>query len=253
MVKKSLIALLLWSCCTFHFAALGQDLAALFRQAQTFEKAFKDESALDKYLEVLRHDPRNIVALCRVSELYNVIGKRLPEKDKQKQYFQKGLEYARQAVKLKPDNSEAHFVMAISLGRTALISSGDEKINAVKDIKLHADRCVQLDPDNYKGYHVLAKWHYEVSDLSGLERWLVKVTYGALPAASIDESIKNYEKSRQLAPAFLLNYLELAKAYKRKNDKKKARILLEQLQKMPNSSSDDPKIKSLGRKLLADL
>jgi tetratricopeptide (TPR) repeat protein len=143
--------------------------------------------------------------------------------------------------------------MAISMGRMALIASGEEKIKAVKEIRRYADKCVELDPSNYKGYHVLGKWHYEVSDLSNLERWLVKVTYGGLPQASLDDAVKNYEKSKQLFPNFLLNYLELAKAYKRKNEKAKARVLLEQLQKMTPTASDDPKIKSLGKKMLDDL
>ena len=139
------------------------------------------------------------------------------------------------------------------MGRMALISSGQDKIKAVKEIKQFADKCVQLDPSNYKGYHVLGKWHFEVSDLSTLERWLVKVTYGGLPPSSIDDAIINYDKSRQLNPGFLLNYLELAKAYLRKDDKKKARVMLNQLQKLPPTSSDDPKIKGLGKKMLDDL
>jgi len=134
-----------------------------------------------------------------------------------------------------------------------LVSSGKEKVVAVKEIKTYADKCIQLDAKNFKGYHVLGKWHYEVSDLNAFERWIVKITYGALPPSSIDESIKNYEKSKQLSPGFLLNYLELAKAYKRKGEINKARVLLEQLQKLPPTASDDVKIKSLGRKLLDDL
>jgi hypothetical protein len=92
-----------------------------------------------------------------------------------------------------------------------------------------------------------------VSDLNALEKWIVKITYGALPPSSLEDAIKNYEKSMQLAPGFLLNYLELAKAYKRNGEKNKAKVLLQQMQKLPPSTSDDPKIKSLGKKMLNDL
>jgi tetratricopeptide (TPR) repeat protein len=253
MRKCYFISILLLIASASVLTARAQDLAPLFKEAEQFEKAFRDDDALAKYLQILRYQPRNLDALCKVSELYSVIGKRRTGKEKQKEYYVKGVEYANAALKVNPNHSEANFAMAISIGRMALISSGEEKIKAVKEIKQYADRCIQLDPDNYKGYHVLAKWHYEVSDLSGLERWLVKVTYGGLPPASLNDAIKYYEKSRQLSPGFLLNYLELAKAYKRKNDSKKARILLEQLQKLPLSGSDDAKIKSLGKKLLDDL
>ena len=231
----------------------AQNVAVLMRQAQTLEKAFKDEEALKKYIEVLKHDPLNIDALCKTSELYNIIGKRRPTKEEQKQYYKTGESYARKALKVNPNHSEANFAMAISMGRMALISSGKDKVVAVKEIKTYADKCIQLDAKNFKGYHVLGKWHYEVSDLNSFERWIVKITYGALPPSSLDEAIKNYEKSKQLHPGFVLNYLELAKAYKRKGEKQKARVLLEQMQKLPPTASDDAKIKSLGRKLLNEL
>ena len=37
----------------------------------------------------------------------------------------------------------------------------------------------------------------------------------SLPAASLDDAIYYFEKSRILNPAFILNYLELARSYHR--------------------------------------
>lgn len=223
------------------------------QQGDAFEKAFKDDEALKKYNEVIKQDANHIDALCKASALFNIVGKRMPTKDEQKEYYKKGETYARKALSINPNYSEANFAMAISMGRLALISSGKDKIVAVKEIKVYADRCIQFDPKNFKGYHVLAKWHYEVSDLNAFEKWIVKITFGALPPASLEDAIKYYEKSKSLYPGFLLNYLELAKAYKRNGDKAKARVLLEQLQKLPPTASDDAKIKTLGKKLLDEL
>src|SRR5215212_934265 len=200
MIRIILISSLVMICSA---GMQAQNIAALIQQAQTFEKAFRDDEALKKYLEVLKYDPLNLDALCRTSELYSVIGKRRPTKEEQKQYYKAGESYARKALKVNPNNAEANFAMAISMGRTALISSGKEKVAAVKEIKTYADKCIQLDPKNYKGYHVLGKWHYEVSDLNTLEKWIVKITYGALPPSSLEDAIKNYEISMRLAPGFL--------------------------------------------------
>jgi hypothetical protein len=98
----------------------------------------------------------------------------------------------------------------------ALDIIGQGKVVAVKEIKTYADRCIQLDAKNFKGYHVLGKWHYEVSDLNAFERWIVKITYGALPPSSIDDAIKNYEKSKQLSPGFLLITSSLQRLIKEK-------------------------------------
>lgn len=249
MIKSALISLLIF-CFSSSFA---QDVALLMRQGEALEKAFKDDDALAKYNEVVKKDPNNIEALCKASAMYSIVGKRRPEKSEQKEYYKKGETYARRALAINPNHSEANFAMAISMGRLALISSGKEKVAAVKEIKVYADKCVQLDPKNFKGYHVLAKWHYEVSDLSAFEKWIVKITFGALPPASLEDAINYYEKSKALYPGFLLNYLELAKAYKRKGENAKAKVLLEQMVKLPPTASDDAKIKSLGRKMLDEL
>jgi tetratricopeptide (TPR) repeat protein len=251
MIKKVLIASIAFLLLTLPQKLMAQDIGRFIKEAQQLEAAFKEKEALDKYSQVLKIQPNNITALCKSSELNNLLGRR-QSKDKQKEYYKTAVDFAQRALKVNPNSSEANFVMAMAMGRMALISSGEEKIKAVKDIRYYAERCIQIDPANFKGYHVLGKWNFEVSDLSTLERWLVKITYGGLPKASLADAISNYEKSRQLNPRYVLNYLELAKAYKRKGDQKKAIEMLNAMMKLPNTSSDDPKIKSDGQKLLEE-
>ena len=231
----------------------AQDIEALFKQAQQQEARFNDDEALKIYSQVLRRQPDNVHALCKVSELHALLGRRLPTKEKQTEYYKLARSYAEKALKVSPSLAEANFVMSFALGRIALIASSDERINAVKDIKSYAEKAVQLDPSHYKSYHVLGKWHYEVSNLNAVERWLLKMAYGSLPPSSLETAIRNFEKSRQLNPSFLLNYLELARAYDRKDDTKKAVELLNTMMKLPHTTSNDPNIKESGKKLLAKL
>jgi tetratricopeptide (TPR) repeat protein len=233
--------------------ATSQDVNILIRDAQKEEAVFREQEALAKYLEVLRYQPQHLNALCKTSELYNILGKRQQAKEKQKQHYLLAKKYAEQALRVNPNHAESNFVMSIAMGRMALISSGEEKIQAVREIRSYAEKCVRLDPFNYKGYHVLARWYLEVSNLSSLERWLVKVAYGALPKATLDDAIANYEKSRSLNPGLVVNYLELAKAYNRKGQETKAIEMLRTMEKLPNSAADDPKIKKEGRELLKEL
>jgi tetratricopeptide (TPR) repeat protein len=230
----------------------AQDVNALLKEAQQSEAAFKDAEALQKYLEVLKAQPNNLTALTKASELYSILGKRQSAKEKQKEYYRSAHAYAQKALRVNPNSSDANVVMSLAMGRMALLSSGDEKIKAVKDVKNYSEKSIQLDPANFKGYHVLARWHYEVSDLNAVEKWLVKVAYEALPKASLEDAIKYYEKSKQINPSFVLNYLELAKAYHRKGNDKKAIELLEAMQKLPNKMSDDASIKVKGKKLLEE-
>jgi tetratricopeptide (TPR) repeat protein len=181
-----------------------------------------------------------------------MVGKHQGTKEKQKEYYRNARVYAQKALQVNAGSSDANVVMALAMGRMALISSGDDKIKAIKDVKNYSEKSIQLDPGNFKGYHVLGKWHYEVSDLNSVEKWLVKVAYEALPKASLDDAIKYFEKSKQLNPSFLLNYFELAKSWHRKDNDKKARELLEIMLKMPNKIADDPSIKAKGKKLLEE-
>jgi tetratricopeptide (TPR) repeat protein len=230
----------------------AQDLNTLLKEAQQLEASFKETEALQKYLDVLRYQPNNLPALIKTSELYSIVGKHQASKDKQKEYFRNAKTYAQKALQVNSNSSEANVAMALAMGRMAMIASGEDKIKAVKDVKAYAEKSIQLDPNNFKGYHVLAKWHYEVSDLNAVEKWLVKVTYEALPKASLDDAIRYYEKSRQLNPSFLLNYLELARGWHRKNNNKRAIEMLEAMLKLPNKIADDANIKKKGKKLLEE-
>ena len=231
----------------------AQDIAVLFKEARQYEAAYKEKEALVKYFEILKYQPNNLTALCKASELYYLLGKRQASKEKQKDYYLASKSYAQQALKVNAQSADANFVMAVALGRIALISSGEEKVKAVKEVKSYAEKCIQIDPKNYKAYHVLGKWHYEVSDLNSFEKWLIKVTYGALPKASLEEAIRIYEVSRKLNPNFILNYLEIARCYKKLGEKQKATSYLKTMMKLPNSTSDDEKIKADANKLLKEL
>ena len=142
--------------------------------------------------------------------------------------------------------------MAIALGRTSLEKSGKEKINAAKEIKNYVDLAIKNDPLNYKAWHVLGRWHYEISNLNMIEKAAVKLLFGGLPKASMKESIAAFEKAKTLAGGFILNNYEMARAYKKNGQKDKAISILNAMLLLPNKTEDDETIKADGRKLLKE-
>lgn len=231
----------------------AQDVNVLLREARQLEDAFQENESFSKYAELLRIQSTNLTALCKCSELCSRIGNRQKEKAKKADYFRAAKTYASAALRVNPNNSEANFVMAFALGRQTLISSGKERIAAVKDIRYYADLSIREDPDNFKPYHVLGKWNYEVSNLSLTERSLAKWIFGGLPKASLQDAIADFERSLALNPSFLLNYLELAKAYSRNNERHRAIERLEKMLLLPNMMFDDTRVKEEGRHLLGEL
>ena len=135
----------------------------------------------------------------------------------------------------------------------AVRSRRTSSIRFIARRRRYAELSLKADPNNYKAWHVLGKWHYEVSNLNAFERAAARLLYGGLPPASVQQAIACYEKSRSLNPDFLLNYLELGRAYHRNDQDAKAIELLNKLLAMPNKTQDDPRVKEEGKQLLREL
>jgi tetratricopeptide (TPR) repeat protein len=235
---------------TIFAHAYGQDVAAILKEGDRLELVPDQKAAFLKYKEALKIQPTNLHALTKCAELCSSIGNRETTTINRDNYFAVALIYAKTAYKLYPETDAANVAMAIAQGRIILLKSGKEKIAAVKDLKMYAEKAVAVNPNNFKAWHILGKWHYEVSNLTSLERGAAKLFYGALPAASLANAITYYEKAKALSPNFVLNYLELAKAYKRNGDKAKAVAQLNFLLTLKNVVEDDMKVKTEAADLL---
>ncbi len=191
-------------------------------------------------------------ALSKGSELCSRIGQRQTNTKMRDDYYAAAKVYAENALKIDPTYSEANTAMAIMLGRTTLTKSGKEKVIAAKDLKKYVDAAIKSNPLNFLAWHVLGRWHYEISNLNFIERAAVKMFYGGFPPSSLKEGIAAFEKAKAIAPGFILNYYELAKAYYRNDETPKAIALLNQMLLLPNHTEDDPTIKETGKKLLLE-
>jgi tetratricopeptide (TPR) repeat protein len=233
------------------FLCLAQDPSLLQRQAARLEASFKEEEALEKYQEVVRLQPHNVMMLCRCSDLSCRIGHRQGSREKEESYYRSARTYAETAYRLDPKNSEASVVMAFSLARMALMEGPREKVEAARAIKSYAEKAIQLDPSNYKAYHILGRWNYEVSNLNSFERTLARWFYGRIPDGSLKEAIAFYEKSMQLKPGLLVNYLELAKACRRDGQNERALQLLKHIDVLADEIYDDQAVRQEAKKLLS--
>ena len=237
----------------FFFISLytsAQDVNKLVKKADSLEAALNEMAAYETFLQVLKIDPRNYHSLWKSSELCSRIGNRQKVKESKLDYFKAGRIFAETAIKVNPKAADGYYALSVAMGRKALIESGNERIKAVKEIKTNADKALSINPNHGRSWHVLGKWNYEVSNLNGIEKAALKIIYGGLPKASLAESIRCYEKAKQLEPVFALNNLELAKAYHRNDEDAKAIELLKALPTIPAKTEDDARIKAEGKKLL---
>lgn len=246
-MKLFLVIALFFSSTPFSFS---QDVTSMLKEAERLEALPDEKAAFNKFKLILKADPDNLLALCKASELCSRIGNREVVVNARDNYYAAAVSYAKQALKVSPNSDEANVAMGIAIGRTSLTKSGKEKISAAKDIKHYAETALKSNPRNFKAWHIIGKWNYEVANLNFVERTATKVFYGGLPNASLKNSIMAYEKARSLNGTFLLNYLELAKAYKRNDQLQKSIALLRAIAPLPIQTEDDPRIKKEAAMLL---
>jgi len=247
-------AFLIFFCIPLFLIKLSfQDVSILIKEADHMELVPDEKAAFSKFKEVLKLQPTNIYALNKCSELCSRIGQRQPDKKMRNDYYEAAKTYAGIALRLDPNNAESNCVMAIALGRSSLNKSGKEKIVTAKEIKKFVDISLKNDPKNFKAWHVLGRWNYELSDLNIIERTAAKLLYGDIPEGSIQAAITAFEKSNSISNGFILNYFELAKAYKKNDQKDKAIACLNNMLSIPNHTEDDPTIKEQGKRMLSDL
>ena len=230
----------------------SQDVNQLLKEAQRQETLLHENEAFLRYAEILKIEPSNLVALFKCSELCSRIGARQPDKEKMTPYFNAAKNYATAALAVNPNSSEANCAMAFALGRISRVSTTKERVILAKDVKRYTETAIRLDPSNFRAYHILGRWEYDVSDLNMAERSFARVFYGKLPDASLNDAIADFEKSRALNPAFILNYYELARSYHRMGDDKKATAYLRQVLTLPDLIYDDTRIKVIARQLLTE-
>lgn len=236
------------------FAAHAQDVNILLKEAENLEYKFKETEALDKYKQVLVADGNNLKALIKTAELSAVIGARQTNKKDKQLYFQSALAFAQRALAVNANSDDANYVMAMASGKLTDVESENKKVVAyVKDVKQFADKALALNPNHAKANYTLGKWHLEMVNLSGFKKAAVKLFYGGLTDGKIELAITYFEKCKTLDQYFMLNYLDLAKAYIQDDKPPKAIEVLKQLVKLPLRTADDATLKEEGKKLLSDL
>lgn len=215
--------------------------------------ARNEESAVNQYLAALKMDPANYEALWNTSFLYSKIGFRQKDDDKKKQYFNLSRQYAIKALQVDSADAKSNFVMAVAMGRMALISGAKDKVAASRDIKRYIDKSIKLDPGFADSYGVLGRWHYEMANLNFVERTFANWFFGGLPTgASVDNAIAAYKKAISLDPSYILYYHDLAIAYHNKDQDDLAIKTLKQALALNVRTEDDPNWQKECQQMLSD-
>jgi tetratricopeptide (TPR) repeat protein len=217
------------------------------------EKVFDNQKALDMYNEALSLSPNNYDILWRISRTYVDIGEHLPnktdiEKQKQLETYEKSLDFAKKAIAVNPKGAMGYTREAIACGRIALFKGVFESPGLVKQTKADCEKAISLDPMDATAYYVLGRTHAKVSEKPGFVRWPLGLLW-----ANMDDAIKNYEKSIELRPDFIMYRLDYARAYVEIKEYAKAREQLAKIATLSKQDEDDDTFRKEAVELLNNI
>ncbi len=230
----------------------GQDINSLVKEADRLEDVPDEKAAFNKFREALKIQPNHVYSLSKASQLASRIGSRESYDKNRDAWYATAFSLSNKAVTLSPLNDEANVAMAMVLGKSSLTKSGKEKLKSAKEIKRRVDIALKTNPNNYLAWHILGRWHYEISNISSVERTAAKIFFGGIPSGSVKNAIMYFEKAKTLMPYFILNYIELAKAYHKDGQASKAISLMHTIQAFPLNTEDDARLKIEGLRMTKD-
>jgi len=228
--------------------------AMLEQRADSLYDAYAEKQSLNLYQQMLDGQPNDFQALWRASFLHSRIGNRLESEEKQKEYYNKAIDLAEQALEVDSTHTQSNFVMAVAMGRKALISGARERVSASRAIKKYADRAINYDSTNAGAWHVLGRWNFKVANLSWIERAAANTLFGGIPGSASNKKAAGYlEKAISYNDKYVLYYYDLAKVYEEMGRNQEAISACKKALKLPNLTPDDANLKEDCRELIEDL
>ncbi len=210
-------------------------------------------SELKKYEDILASDPDSYDALIssgREMIYLGYISDMIDPDGKAEEWYSKVVDVGTNAVDIDSRSPHGHFLLAVSKARLGKYRGIRESIRFSKQIKVHTDTVLALDPKYYQANYLLGKWHQTIANVSWFQRQFVKIIFGGLPKASNEKAIEHYKKEIEYHPEYIIAYKELGGLYK---DIKKWDLAKEYLEKcisLPDNEEFDHIYKAQARELL---
>lgn len=226
----------------------------LVSKGDAYDRQFKSEEALEAYLQAAVKRPNDADLQRKIAKQYVEMVLTAPSRREQVRLAQLGYDHALKARELAPCDPVARLSVAVSAGRLAF-ATGDprRKIEMSRITRDEAQEALRLRPRYAMAWHVLGRWHYELSNLNTLLRVIAESIYGRLPEASQEEAVRHLERAVQLEPGNVMFHAELGRAYLAVGRKDEAKRELQKSLALPRRTLDDEGSQERARQALATL
>jgi tetratricopeptide (TPR) repeat protein len=234
-------------------SACAAEVDTLLVEADSADARHENRAALALYEQAAVIRPDDASILRRIAKQHAQILIETPSKSEKKRIGKVAEDTARRAVELAPGDAQTHLILAIVLGRVALLEAPARKVALSKEIGERAGRTTQLDPENDLAWHVLGRWNYELATFNPLLRGIAKAVYGQFPDATLDKAAMCFQKAMALAPNRCMHRIEYGRTLAELGKTKEAVDALQAGLSLEETDKDDAETKRRGRATLASL
>ena len=197
--------------------------------------------------------PNNIDLLWRLARAHFEIADQTENKDIHKKHFYPGLDAVKKAIKLNPNSAKVNHWYAVLIGQIGLLEGTEQKIKNSYEVEKYALRAIELDSDYDGTYHVMGRWHYELANLSWIERKIAEWVYSTPPEGGYDQAADFFKKAITVKEDEIRHYFWLAKTYLEMDAYKEAKKIFEKILILTPFDESDINMQSESKEYLEDL
>jgi tetratricopeptide (TPR) repeat protein len=199
------------------------------------------------YRDAIAADSANFGLFWKLGKCLNFMGELAP-KDSQLVIFEKARDAELTALNLNDASADAHFQLARAVGKIALYKGIFNSIGLAKQVKREADRALALDSLHDGAWHILGRWHREVSKKPKIFRGPM-----GLGDANKTDAVAFMQKAVAINPGLIHHHLEMGITYLDYDRDTEARQEFEKCLSLPAERPLEVKYQDEAKKYLAGM
>jgi tetratricopeptide (TPR) repeat protein len=183
-------------------------------------------------------------------DVYNK-GKRPISTAKKMQQYRTGLRLSFQAIKQNPKDARAWEMVSTSYAAIIGISNIKQQARLADSVRVYAEEAARLNPKEDTPWHILGRWHYEVTRLNWMLKMFAHFFLGGAPEGSYQKA-EYYLRQAVLAVDAPVNRFWLAQCLEAQGKTLQAKAEYERIMAMEGKMvyHNDPVFIEIARKRL---